>query len=191
MLRIDRSQPSFVAKAIGVMTGRLVPDPDGRSGTIITRSKTKIRVSSIMHGVVKTMMSDPSLFAKELDILVWPKTIAKELVVTIIRVEEAAENNPDRDLFLIQGMSLYNPPEKPSVRIGIRCNTSDKKNKSKFDKFWITLQGSLKDDRKSTVYQIFAKRKGKKLFIIESTPHKRTGSRWTLESVPKEVVMKG
>lgn len=191
MLTIDKTQPSFVAKAVGLMTGLLVPDPDGRSGTIITRSKTKIRVTSIMHPVVKTMMSDPSLFAKELDILVWPKTIAKELVVTIIRVEEAAENNPDRDLFLIQGMSLYNPPEKPSVRIGIRCNTSDKKNKSKFDKFWITLQGSLKDDRKNTVYQIFAKRKGKKLFIIESAPHSRVGSRWTLESVPKEVVMKG
>jgi len=184
MLRINRNNPSFVAKAVGIITGKLVPNPDGQSGTIVTKDKAKIRATSIMHGVIKTLREDPTLFTKELDILVWPKTIGVDLSVTIVKIEEAAEDNPDRDLFLIQGLSLYNPPEKPSVRLGIKCNTSDYKNKSNFERFWITLQGKLKGDVKNVIYQVFAIRKHKKLYIIESVPHKRTGRRWELAAEP-------
>ena len=185
MLTIDRTQPTFVAKAIGVLTGHLRPDSDGVTGTIICRDGVEIPVKGMMHGAKKSLLSNPALFGAELDFLVWPKTIGFELTVTIVRLEEAAEKNPDRDKFLIQGMSLYQKGEdRKTMRFGIKSNTSHRANTSNFDRFWISVYGMAEGYKPNVIYQVEASRRKKTNFLTmtEAKPHIRIGRRWHLSN---------
>jgi hypothetical protein len=183
MIRIDRSNPSFVAKAVGVLTGKLAPATDGRNAKIITDDGIEIPVS-LHDRAIAELTTNPVLFTTRLDFLVWPRTRGMDLVGTVIKLEEAAPRNPDRDLFLIQGMALRNRRFSNTAKIGIRCNTSDKRNRSNFDKFWLNLHGHLREGMVNSIYQITAKRRGSRLFIIQSDPHIKTGKRWEL--LPQE-----
>ena len=180
MITIDRSTPSFVARAVGVLTGTIRPSADGRSGTLITRDQIEIPIT-IHDRAISTLMADPTLFTKELDCLVWPRTSSMELRAIVIAIEAAAKNNPDRDQFVIQGISLRSRQLTRTSKIGIRPNTSDRSNTSRFERFWINLHGYLTDGILNTIYQIKAVRKGSRLFIIESAPHIKQGKRWTLQ----------
>lgn len=171
MISIDRSQPSFVARAVGVLTGRIRPEPDGHSATIITRDDQQIP-AVIGDGARRSLLDDPSLFGEELDLLCWPKTRKKDLEVIVIALDRAATTNPDRDKFLIQGMNIGSKGHRVA-RIGIKPNTSDRKNTSNFDRFWLSLHGVLTDDTRNVVYRIIAKRIGQRLFILESEPQIR------------------
>lgn len=183
MIKIDRSHPSFVAKAVGILTGTLTPSPDGRSGLITTRDGNKIP-ATLHNRAITTLQHDPSLFASELDLLVWPRTCPYDLEVIIVNLDVAATTNPDRDVFLIQGMALRSTTHSKIVKIGIQNNSSDRKNTSTFEKFWLSLHGHLTDGLIRTVYQIETVRKGNRLFIIKSVPHIRQGKRWKLTSTP-------
>ena len=179
MLRIDRSNPTFVAKAVGILTGTLTPAADGRHGTITTEDEATIPVS-LHDRAIAQLLEDPTLFGKRLDFLVWPRTKGMDLCATVLKLEEAVPKNPDRDLFLIQGVALRNRKFTKTAKIGIRCNTSDRKNQSNFDRFWLNLYGHLRDGLVNVVYQITAKRRGSRLFILQSDPHIKTGKRWEL-----------
>ncbi len=185
MITIDREQPTFVARAIGVLTGHLHPDSHGLTGTIVCRDGARIPVKGMMHGAKKSLLTNPALFGAELDFLVWPKTIGFELTVTIVRLEKAAEENPDRDQFLIQGMSLYRQAGKrKTMRFGIKSNSSHRTNTSNFDRFWISVHGTMDDYQPNVVYQVQAtRRKGDDLLLLkEAKPHIRIGRRWHLSN---------
>lgn len=181
VITIDRSAPSFVARAVGVLTGTLRPSPDGSSGILITRDQIEIPITIHERALAK-LIADPTLFTEEVDCLVWPRTNAMELRAIVINLETAAKNNPDRDHFLIQGISLRSRQFTRTSKIGIKPNTSDRKNTSRFERFWISLHGYLAEGLLNTVYQVKALRKGSRLFIVESCPHIRQGKRWTLST---------
>jgi hypothetical protein len=182
MITIDRRHPTFVAKAVGVLTGQLIPKPDGRTATILcVDSGTQVMIPATLHDrAIEQLMADPSLFGKKLDLLVWPRTCPHDLEVIVITLEAAVPNNPDRDHFLIQGMALRMKPNSKMVKIGIRNNSSDRNNTSRFERFWLSLHGHLRGNHVNTIYQVKAVRKGSRLFIIDSSPHIKTGKRWKL-----------
>jgi len=187
VITIDRTQPTFVAKAIGVLTGRITPSPDGSTGTLTTRDGVDIPIT-ILDRAIAELMADPTVFASEVDCLVWPRTRGMDLEALVIKIEPAVKHNPDRDLFLIQGISLRSRRFGNTSKIGIRVNTSDRNNQSNFDRFWLSLHGYLTDGLVNTVYQVKARRKGRRLFIMESAPHIKTGKRWVLQT--KEQISK-
>lgn len=179
MISIERRHPSFVAKAVGVLTGKLVPSPNGRTGTIVTRDNIHIP-ASLHDRAISLLRDDPTLFTAELDLLVWPRTCPYDVEVIVVTLAKSEVNNPDRDHFLIQGISLRNRPNSKISKIGIRNNTSDRNNTSNFSRFWLNLHGHLREQMVNTVYQVKAVRKGQRLFIIESNPHIKQGKRWKL-----------
>jgi hypothetical protein len=168
MISLDHNPPDFVSRAVGVVAGRLRPDPvNGVQAVILTTEDGTEIPGVIQKQAAKKIMDNPALMVETLECLAYPRTERRLLKLIIVDLEptELSTWNKDRDIFLIQGMNIGSRLNNV-VQLAIRPNRN---STNQFERFWICLNGHLTDDQR-VVYKVKALRKGRKLFIVESAP---------------------
>jgi hypothetical protein len=168
MIEINDNPPDFASRAIGILEGQLRLDPAQGERSLILITDDGAEIPGVVHGkAAQRIIEDPTLLAVRVRALVYPRTERNKLKIIIVDIEAAnlADRSSQVDLFLIQGFNLGT--RNPAMsQIGIRAN---KRSKHQFERFWLSLYGHLKSERRC-VYKIKALRRGRKLFIIESDP---------------------
>ena len=167
MITINTRPPAFCARAVGILEGHLLLNPAGGEKAFKLIDDDGTEIPGIVHErAAKAIVENPMLLAVRVRLLVYPRTSANVLELIAIDIEEAGDEvSKQKDFFLIQGYNVGTRSPGKS-QIAIRPN---RHAKHQFKKFWLTLHGHLNDDL-PCVYQLKALRKGRKLFILESSP---------------------
>ncbi len=167
MLTIDTRPPVFCARAVGILEGQLVLNPAGGEKAFKLVTDDGAEVPGIVHGkAAKAIIENPLLLGVRVRLLAYPRTSSNILELIAVDIEAAGDEvSKQKDMFLIQGYNVGTRSPGKS-QIGIRPNRN---SKHQFKKFWLTLHGHLNEDIRC-VYQLKALRKGRKLFILESSP---------------------
>ena len=167
MITIDTVPPNFCSRAVGILEGKIVLNPSAGQKAFLLVTDDGAEIPGGVHGkAAEAIFENPLLLTMRTRLLVYPRTTKNLLEILAVDIEPAGEVvSKQNDMFLIQGFNVgtRNPGKS---QIGIRPN---KRSKHQFKKFWITLHGHLTEDLRC-VYQLKALRKGRKLFILESSP---------------------
>ena len=167
MITIDTRPPNFCSRAVGILEGMIVLKPVMGLKAFALVTDDGAEIPGGVHGrAAEAIFENPLLLTVRTRLLVYPRTTKNILEILAVDIEPAGDEvSKQNDMFLIQGFNVGTRSPGKS-QIGIRPN---KRSKHQFKKFWLTLHGHLNDELRC-VYQLKALRKGRKLFIVESSP---------------------
>jgi len=160
-IQIDRSVPATAPRAIGVITARIVPDQFGNQARFVLPDETVIR-GAVSPLVKQRLIRDAAHLGELMDVLVYPRTHKRDLMVYAINHELADPDhpNPDSDHFVVSGLNIGSRLDGVS-NIAIRTPEG-------VEKFWLRLHGYLSGDVEKGIYSCEVVRRRSRLYIIES-----------------------
>ena len=181
-LRITHQQNPHASRAIGLLRGRLLPDLERMPRGFILEikeenSETVTRLPGLLLNQARDQVfENPALMGQMVDLLVYPRTIKKDLIVQALQIAPATGRfNPDQDFFYVTGTRMRIRTEG-MVKLAIRPNRTKKEIKHSFEPFWIEAYGFLEED-KDGAYLTKMVRRGNRLFVVESKPRPTTGNK--------------